>query len=497
MTPETLEAPYVPLQKKIAASGLWETSMHFGGYALSLVRVVVLAQLLAPRDFGLFGVAFLALMALESFSKTGFDVALVQKKGDITPYLDTAWTVQLLQYTLIALVLFFAAPVSAVLFKDAASAPALVQAMALVVLLRGCSNIGIVTFVKELRFGGKFLHQLGGTIADFVVTIAAAVWLRNAWALVLGVFARNLVGTTVSYLIHPYRPRFRLDGKKAAELWRFGRWILLDAVVTFIMIQGDDAFLGALLGTTWLGFYLLAFRIANLPSTSVAGIVSSVVFPAYAKLQSDLEHLRTGFCKVLRFTAFLSIPAAALIFALLPQFVTLFMGRQWGPLVGPGRVLVLAGAVRSVSAMWNPLYNATGEPRRTVAKNAIRIVATFALIYPLTAGYHMAGTAAAVLAGVAASFLYDLSYSSGACRFKLGVTDVFATVAPAAAASIIAGGAVFCFKYYTAMTPVTFFVAVALFGALYLLAMETCCRLFRYPLHEDIKELCKKFLARR
>lgn len=39
--------------------------------------------------FGLMGIAFLGISTVDTFSKTGFDVALVQKGKDINGYLDT------------------------------------------------------------------------------------------------------------------------------------------------------------------------------------------------------------------------------------------------------------------------------------------------------------------------------------------------------------------------------------------------------------------------
>ena len=41
-------------------------------------------------DFGLMGIALLAMSALQTFTQTSFQAALIQKKGDIRDYLDTA-----------------------------------------------------------------------------------------------------------------------------------------------------------------------------------------------------------------------------------------------------------------------------------------------------------------------------------------------------------------------------------------------------------------------
>ena len=89
-----LFSPGETLSQRVVRGGLWVFGLRIVGRVFGLVRTIVLARLLAPEDFGLFGIALLTMSALETFSQTGFQAALIQKKEDIKPYLDTAWTVQ-------------------------------------------------------------------------------------------------------------------------------------------------------------------------------------------------------------------------------------------------------------------------------------------------------------------------------------------------------------------------------------------------------------------
>jgi lipopolysaccharide exporter len=91
--------------------------------SLSTVRTIVLARILIPEDFGLMGIALLAMALLETFTQTGFRRALIQRTGDIRPYLDTAWTMGLLRALLLAGVLALAAPWLASFFGDPGPLP--------------------------------------------------------------------------------------------------------------------------------------------------------------------------------------------------------------------------------------------------------------------------------------------------------------------------------------------------------------------------------------
>lgn len=60
---------------------------------VQVVRAIVLARILTPKDFGLMGMALVAIQAAEAFSQTGFARALVQTRKDPSDYLDTVFVV--------------------------------------------------------------------------------------------------------------------------------------------------------------------------------------------------------------------------------------------------------------------------------------------------------------------------------------------------------------------------------------------------------------------
>ncbi|GAG02148.1 unnamed protein product, partial [marine sediment metagenome] len=264
--------------------GVWVFTWRISQKILDLVRLIVLARLLSPNDFGLFGIALLALFALDIFSTTGFKQALIQKKEDTKPYLDTAWTVGIIRAFFIAAILFFLAPYVGAFFKTPSVVPIL-KVIGIVIILESLTNISVIYFEKEFKFHKYFAYQFAGNVANFAVAICTALIFRSVWALVLGRLAGVSVACIVSYIIDPYRPRFHVDLQKARKLFTFGKWILGSNTLRFFLSQGDDGFVGKLLGSTALGFYQVAYRISNMPATQITHIISQVTFPAYSKLQ--------------------------------------------------------------------------------------------------------------------------------------------------------------------------------------------------------------------
>lgn len=400
-----LRHPGDSLSQRVAHGGVWVFGLRIVNRGFGLTRTVVLARLLAPNDFGLFGIAMLALSSLERFSKTGFDQALIQRKEETESYLDTAWTVQVIRGLVLGGILVAGAPLVGLFFEEP-RAVLIVRVLGSVEVLKSLRNIGVVYFRKELEFHKQFIYQFSGTVADLSVALPFAFIFRSVWALIFGLLARNLVKSALSYKVHDFRPHIKLNLKKAKELITFGRWIFGMSIIGFIATQADDIFLGKFLGTTALGIYQLAYRISNAPSNEITHVISSITFPAYSKVQDNVQKLRAAFYKVVEVTTSLSFPLGAGIFFLAPEFVHLFLGTQWIRMIPALRVLVISGVIRSITAIGGPVFWGVGEPKRDFWLNLIRTVALWAAIYPLTVLYGITGTSLAVLIGLVTLFFF-------------------------------------------------------------------------------------------
>lgn len=474
------------LSRRAIHSGFWAAAVRVGDQLLRVARTIVLARLLAPEDFGLFGIALLALSILEVFSQTGFEAALIQKKEDIEPYLDTAWSVQVIRGALLALLLAVAAPYVSLFFATP-EATGLVRALAVAAALRGLANIGVVYFQKELEFQKQFVYQLSGTIVDLAVAVAAALVLRNAWALVFGLLGGVLARVIASYVIHPYRPRPALAPVQARELYSFGKWILTNNILFFASTQGDRILVGKVLGAEALGLYGLASQLANMPATEVTNVVSQVAFPTYSKLQSDLRRLRRTYLKVLQVTVLASAPLGGWILVLAGDLTRLILGDPWLAMVPAMQVLALAGIVRSVLATPGPMFKGLGRPDLQTKGQLARLGLLAVSIYPLAIWWGIVGVSASVLLSnaLAAAWFSWIAIRISRCR-----ADRFLrALAPALLAALGMVSTVCLLKL--AVRPVglpSLVVLTLVSGATYLLLMLLLDRFSNYRLLSLVEE---------
>ena len=384
------------LSRRVIKGGFWVFLLRIVRQFLSFGKLIILARILSPDDFGLLGIALLTIATLGTFSSTGFQQALIQRKEDISSYLDSTWTFLIFRGFFLFVTLYFIAPYVAVFF-DAAGAKEIIRVTGFSVLIQPFTNIGIIYFQKELEFNKQFIYQLSGTLVDFIVSVLAVLILKNVWSLVFGLLAGNMTRCFISYLIHSYRPRLAINFSKVKELFGFGKWVLGASILIFLITQGDDIFVGKLLGITALGFYQMAYRISNMPATEITQVISQVTYPAYSKLQDDIPRLREAYLKVLQLTTFFSFPIAGSIFILGSDFTGLLLGGKWLPMIPAMQVLTWWGAVRSMAGVNSSILQSVKRPDIITKLSAIKLPILAALLYPLAVKWGIIGVSIAVL----------------------------------------------------------------------------------------------------
>jgi len=479
------------LSKKVVRGGIWVFALRITDRGLGFVRTIILARLLAPSDFGLLGIAMLAISTLDTFSKTGFDRALIQKKEGVESHLDTAWTVSAIRGGVLFLILYFSAPWVATFFNSP-KGTLVIRVIAAHSLFSGLRNIGILFFQKELQFDKQFIYELSGTLVHLAVAISLAFILRNVWALVWGGLTANFVRLFMSYILDPYRPRIRFEKEKFRDLFSFGRWILCSTILVFLLTQGDDILVGKIFGVTALGLYQMAYLISNVPATEITHVISQVTFPAYSKLQDKTRKLTEAYSKVLQITAFLSFPIAALIFILAPEFTKIFLGEKWMSMVQALQALCIFGITRTINATITPIFQAIGKPHINTFGSGLQLVVFAALIYPLTTKWGILGTSIAVIIPNMLFMLYIMSKAANVFGRKLLhlTSPLFAPTTGTVAMSL----ALSLFKLEILIgESLIDFVILTLTGiCIYLVMIGTIDKMFGCGLKHNLKQLVKQ-----
>lgn len=473
------------LKKKVFVGSLWLYSLEISSKGLLIVQTVILARLLAPEQFGVIGVYFIVSAALESFTRTGFNKALIQKKDVCESFLNTTWTISIVRGGLLFTLLYACSPVLTA-YLGVPEALSVVRFLGLSLLIKGFNNVGTIFFSKDLQFHKQFVWKIGGFIANFAVSVPLAFLLRNEWAIVLGLLASDLTVLLLSYVCHPYRPRLRLNYIAFKELFVYGKWILLSAIVVFFSKQGDKIFVTKLLGGASLGIYMIAWRFANIPELLTKPLPNSL-FPAFVRFQDNPSAMKAKYLEAVRVITVFTIPLAFGIIILAKPFIQIFLGEQWIAAVLPLQILTAAASINMFVVMSRSLFNAMGKTVFNFKVNVVRLVVLGVVVYPLTTRYGVVGASLSyLLISLAALVVWKYEIYK---LIKLAAGELRCLILPIATSSIVAFVLTLLMAHIPINTILLFLGVLCVGGLLYIGLTGLLARMTRQPIIDDVKQI--------
>lgn len=314
--------------------------MRWAVRGLGFISTLILARLLTPEDFGIVAMSTVVAGLANVLFEFGVATVLIQDPDPTKEDYDTAWSIRLLQAILAAASLVIIAPYAVDYFNEPRIKEVL-WIVALATAVGGFENIGVVKFQKTLDFKSDFQFEISRKLIQFMMTLVLAFTFRSYWALVFGILCGRLSGVAISYLIHPYRPRWDLSA--FTKIWSFSRWILLLRVGAYARNEVDKIVIGARGDTSLIGKYFLASEIAHMISTEILAPINRAVFPALSKLNQHQEAMRKALHLALGAQATVTFPIAVGLSLVADDIVPLLLGDQWVDIIPIMQILALIG----------------------------------------------------------------------------------------------------------------------------------------------------------
>jgi O-antigen/teichoic acid export membrane protein len=392
------------LGARLARGSTW-TVLGFGaGQALRLGSNLVLTRLLFPEAFGLMALVTVVLVGLAMLSDVGIGPSIQgHARGDDPAFLRTAWTVQVLRGALLWLVCSALAFPAAAFWGEPALA-AMLPVAGLALLVAGFNPTRIETASRHLALGRVTALDLLAQLLSVAAMLVLAVLMRSVWALVWGGVIGALVRLALMWAFLPGpRDRPGWDSAAARDILRFGIWVFLSTLCSFLLTQGDRTILGRYLTLESLGLYAIGFFLAGFPQALAMAVIGRVMIPLYRARPPGAS--AANFAAVRR--ARLAVTGGA--FAL--QAVLAFGGMALVGLLYDARfaasgAVTVAVSVALMPALIGLTYDfaalAAGDSRGLFRVNVVRAATQIAFF---TAGVELAGLPGALAGQVLAVVL--------------------------------------------------------------------------------------------
>jgi len=362
VNPATPEAPSSKkMDHSLIRSLAWSATGDWVSQIFSWASFLVVLRLLAPADFGL--VALVAsfqpfLAYVSGFGIPRAVVALRHLSDEQLAQLNTVGA--LLGLAGFGVATLTAKPI-ALFFKMPHLAPVIIVSCTSLIS-NGIQSVSNGLLGKNIRFRTLSMFNAACALIAAVVTLLLA-WLRfGYWALILGNLTATFVRTVLA--IRSRRQTYAIPHLHSIqEPLRFG-WHVLVSLIALNSYQNlDNLTAGRMLGQTALGFYGMAWTLANVPLEKITSLITTVLPTYLAALRNDLPAVRRYVRGITGNLALLTFPACVGLGIIAPEFVPLVLGSKWQGAAAALEVLSIYGAFRSIVALLPKVLTALGNPR--------------------------------------------------------------------------------------------------------------------------------------
>ncbi len=372
------------IKERVIRGGLAKVVAQVASFALRIGSLMVMARLLAPRDFGLVGMVAAFTGVLNLFRDFGLSSATVQRLNVTDDQISTLFWINVLVGVILGLLLMAMAPVVVIFYHE----PRLLWVtviLATAFIFNGAGVQHTALLERQMRFTALAAIDIIALIVSTAIGVSMARAGYGFWALVAASVSLPLVTTlclwrTTGWI--PGKPRLQIG---LHSMMRFGGGLTLVNLIAYTAYNLEKVLLGRFWGADAVGIYGRAYQLVNLPTENLNSAVWSVAFSGLSRVRTDPIRFKNYFLKGYSLVLALTIPftIGAALFA--GDLIHVVLGPRWTAVVDIFRLLT---PTMLVLALINPLAWLTfslgmvGRNLKVVSVLAPLVIAGYAIGLP-------------------------------------------------------------------------------------------------------------------
>jgi O-antigen/teichoic acid export membrane protein len=288
----------------------------------------------------------------------------------------------------------------------ACSLPVIISITGLVGTLEAFRKFGLVNAIRVPTGAYTFIGPL-----------LVLPFSRSLYAVVLALLAGRLVEWMIFFVaclftIPGARTAAHTERRHVAGLVRFGSWMTITNLISPLLLQIDRFLIGSVRAVGDVTYYAtpaeIVIKLLILPRAW-----AGVLFPSFAgSYQQRLPDTAALFLRACRYLLAGLFPIVAGLIALAPEFLTLWLGPEFGLNSSPVMRLLTAGVfLHSLAFLPNALLQATNRPDLTAKLNLVELPLYLAGASLLIHRFGIVGAASAWIVRAAVDVLFTTRFA--------------------------------------------------------------------------------------
>lgn len=367
------------LKEKSSSALLWNFIDKGGQQVIQFVFLMVLARLLAVADFGLIALLSIFTIIANILQESGFSAALIRKKDVDESDYSSVFYFNISISILIYLIFYSLAPFIAS-YYDAPILKNLSRVIFLSFIFNAFSIIQNVHLYRRMDFRSNTKITFIAGLISGVIAIWTAYSGYGVWSLAIQLVLQTFIRSLLLWVFIKWRPSLIFSIDKLKSMMPYSMKLLATSVFNQVAAYIYPLVIGKYFSITQVGYYGQAYKLNTIPQSIIADSLQGVAYPLLTKLD-DNERIKRIFRKIIRVTAFICFPVAALIIIAAYPIVEIVLSKNFlgsAPLL---QIMAITGAVYPLIVLSGSLLKALGKSglllKTEVTRNILLIASVF------------------------------------------------------------------------------------------------------------------------
>ncbi len=399
-------------------------------FVLAAVASIILAQRLAPSDYGVVGFAMIFINFLGRFSDLGITDAVIQRNQLDERGLYTGFTTKLILGVSVFAIVFLLSPL-AKLFFDNSAIEYVIKVLSVSFIISSFGFLPTCLLTRELNYKRLIIPQLVSAVLNSGLSILLALTGFNYWSIVLANVAGAIGSVIAVNIIHPVQVSLQFDKKLFREFISFGGNLFLSGLIIYLIFNADNFVVGTVIGSVGLGLYAIAFNWGSIISGRLYEVVHNVLFPTFSRIQNDKNKLKESYLKVLEYVTFIGVISNLALFMCAKEFLYFLLGHstdKWMPALTTFKIMLVYGIIRTFLEPIGNVLMALGKSNLLLKASLIAGAIELVLLYPVAKYSGIEGVA--ILVTLSYSVQYFIYFPFIKKALDLRYADIWRFVKP-------------------------------------------------------------------
>jgi len=369
------------LKSRSVKGGFSTLGVQAISFFMSTGQTAIMARLLTPEDYGLVAMTAVVTGLITTLGNLNLSVAVIQKDHIKQSEVSSAFWLNLLALTGIALLIVLISPLLAYIYNE----PRVINislVSALGIFIGSLSIQHDALLKRQMQFKVTSRIQFISSFSSLLTGIVLAYLGFGYWAIVISGIMYPFVSSISVWIVCDWRPNLKFNLSDSLPFLKFGAQVSGFDFFNYFARNSDNFFIGKYVGSAGLGIYSKAYSLLALPITQLRGPLNAVALPALSSLQNNEEKYMTFYRQYLFLLAFISMPVVIYMAVFSEELILIVLGDQWTRAGFIFKILAISAFIHPVLGTTGLILITSGQVKkhfRIGVINAVAMVVGFAI----------------------------------------------------------------------------------------------------------------------